>query len=126
MSYRIILTIILGIISGILGGALGFGGSFLMLPGLLLLGIIPNYKTAVGTILLSLLPPISILAVMDFYKKKRVDTNIAIILIITYFFGAYFGSLINNYFSVKLLQYFTSLSFFIISILFFYMAYTSK
>ena len=40
---QIILTIILGGISGILGGALGLGGSFIMLPGVILLNIIPNY-----------------------------------------------------------------------------------
>ena len=123
MINRTILTLMLGLLSGIFGGAFGLGGTFVMLPGLLLLGIIQDYKTAVGTVLLSLLPPISILAVIEYYKRKKVDTYIGIILCITYFFGAYFGSLINNMYSIKTLEYFTAFSFLMISAMFFYMAY---
>ena len=126
MINRTILTLMLGLLSGIFGGAFGLGGTFVMLPGLLLLGIIQDYKTAVGTVLLSLLPPISILAVIEYYKRKKVDTYIGIILCITYFFGAYFGSLINNMYSIKTLEYVTSFSFLMISAMFFYMAYNQN
>ena len=126
MINRTILTLMLGLLSGIFGGAFGLGGTFVMLPGLLLLGIIADYKTAVGTVLLSLLPPISILAVIEYYKRKKVDTYIGIILCITYFFGAYFGSLINNMYSIKTLEYVTSFSFLMISAMFFYMAYNQN
>ena len=123
MLDRTILTLMLGLLSGIFGGAFGLGGTFVMLHGLLLLGIISDYKTAVGTVLLSLLPPISILAVIEYYKRKKVDTYIGIVLCITYFFGAYFGSLINHMYSIKTLEYVTSFSFLMISAMFFYMAY---
>ena len=93
---RIILTVLVGIISGIVGGAFGLGGSVIMLPALLLLNIIPNYKTAVGTVLLSMLPPISVLAVVDYYKRKQVDVTIGVILFITYFLSAKYGSKINS------------------------------
>ena len=114
----------LAFLSGIFGGTFGLGGTFIMLPGLLLLGIISDYKTAVGTVLLSLLPPISILAVIEYYKRKKVDTYIGIALCITYFFGAYFGSFINDMYSNKVLEYFTAFSFLIISAMFFYMAHS--
>jgi uncharacterized membrane protein YfcA len=126
MFDRTILTVFLGLLSGGIGGAFGVGGSFIMLPGLFLLDIIPDYKTAVGTVLLSLLPPISLFAVMEYYKKKRVDTYISIVLCVTYVFGAYFGSLINQEYSVQFLQYCTALIFFMLSALFFYMAYNQK
>ena len=126
MLDRTILTILLGLLSGCIGGAFGVGGSFIMLPGLFLLGIIPDYKTAVGTVLLSLLPPISLFAVMEYYKKKRVDTYISIVLCVTYVFGAYFGSLINNMYSIQFLQYCTALIFFMLSALFFYMAHSKQ
>lgn len=126
MFNRTILTVVLGLLSGVLGGALGLGGSIVMLPGVLLLGIISDYKTAVGTMLFSLLPPISLLAVIEYYKKKRVDTYVGIILFIAYFFGAYFGSLINERYSVQFLQYCTAFSFLIISAMFFYMAHSQK
>ena len=95
-----------------------------MLPGLLLLGIITDYKTAVGTVLLSLLPPISILAVIEYYKRKKVDTYIDIVLCITYFFGAYFGSFINAMYSIQFLQYCTAFSFLLLSAVFFFMAHS--
>jgi uncharacterized membrane protein YfcA len=126
MFDRTILTLILGFLSGIFGGAFGLGGTFIILPGLILLGIISDYKTAVGTVLLSMLPPISLLAVIEYYKRKKVDTYIGIVLCITYFFGAYFGSFINHMYSNKTLEYFTAFSFFIISVMFFYMAHSKE
>jgi uncharacterized membrane protein YfcA len=118
MFDRTILTVFLGLLSGGIGGAFGVGGSFIMLPGLFLLGIIPDYKTAVGTV--------SLFAVMEYYKKKRVDTYISIVLCVTYVFGAYFGSLINNMYSIQFLQYCTALIFFMLSALFFYMAHSKQ
>jgi len=123
---RTILTILLGLLAGCIGGAFGVGGSFIMLPVLFLLGIIPDYKTAVGTVLFSLLPPISLLAVIEYYKKNRIDTYIGMILCITYFVGAYYGSLINNMYSIRFLQYCTAFVFFILSALFFYMAQSKE
>ena len=123
ISTRILLTIFLGLLSGILGGAFGLGGSFIMLPGVILLGIIPDYKTAVGTILLSLLPPVSLMAAIEYYKRKQVDIVVAIILFVTYFIV---GSFINKAYSIKVLEYWTSLCFFLIAIYFFWAAYTNK
>ena len=123
---QIILTIILGGISGILGGALGLGGSFIMLPGVILLNIIPNYKTAVGTILYSMLPPISLLAVYDFYKRKQVNFTVGTILFVSYFFASYLGAIINGHFSQKILEYASSLCFIALGMYFFCQAYSSK
>ena len=126
MLDRILLTIILGSLSGLLGGAFGLGGSFVVLPGLLALGIVPNFKIAVGTTLLSLLPPISLLAVIEYYKRKQIDVKIAVILCVTFFIFAYFGTFINEYYSTKTLEYCTGASFLIIAIYFFKRAYTQK
>ena len=120
MINRIILTIILGSLSGILGGAFGLGGSFIMLPGLILLGITPDFKTATGTMLFSLLPPVSLLAVIEYYKRKKVDINVGIILCITYFIFAYYGTFINKMYSDKTLKFYTGILFLFISIYFFW------
>ena len=96
---RILVSIIIGIISGIIGGALGIGGTVFMLPLLLLTNIIPDYKTIVGTLLFSLLPPISLLAVIEFGKRRQIDYLISSLLFITYFFGAYYGAHINDKYS---------------------------
>ena len=119
---RILLAILVGTLGGFIGGALGLGASALMLPGLLLLGIIKDYKTAVGTILLAILPPATLLAVIDYYKRDRVDTKIALILFITSFLSAYVGAIINKKLNESTLEYIASFVFFLIAVYYFYIA----
>jgi len=126
MSVNIIYSIIIGIISGILGGAFGLGGSFIMLPGLILLNVTKDFNTAVGTILFSLLPPVSLLAVIDYYKRGQVDIAIGTTLFITYFLAAYVGAKINKMFDQKTLEYTCATVFLMITIYFYYHAYTLK
>ena len=121
MMYRFILTILVGLVSGIIGGAFGLGGLF-MLPGVLLFGIVPDYKTAVGTVILSMVPPISLLAAIEYYKRKQIDIHISMFLCISFFIGAYIGSIINGNYNVKKLEYAMSFLFLLISIYFFYRA----
>jgi uncharacterized protein len=125
MELRLLYSALIGALSGILGGAFGLGGSFVMLPGVILLKVVPDYKTAVGTILFSLLPPISLLAVIEYGKRKQVDYTVGTILFITYFIAAYYGSIINKNVDNKKLQYGCAVSFLIIAMYFFYEAYTS-
>ena len=125
MELRLIYAFLVGALSGILGGAFGLGGSFVMLPGVILLKIVPDYKTAVGTILFSLLPPVSLLAVIEYGKRKQVDYTVGTILFISYFIAAYFGSIINKTYDNKKLQYGCAFTFLIITIYFFYNAYTA-
>ena len=122
---RIILTVLVGIISGIIGGAFGLGGSVITLPALLLLNIIPNYKTAVGTVLLSMLPPISVLAVVDYYKRKQVDVTVGVILFITYFLAAKYGAKINKIYSNQVLKYWSAVLFFLIGFYFLWSGYNN-
>ena len=123
---NIISSIIIGTISGILGGAFGLGGSFIMLPGLILLNVTKDFNTAVGTILFSLLPPVSLLAVIEYYKRGQVDIKIGTILFVTYFLSAYIGSKINEMYDQKVLEYSCATVFLCITIYFYYHAYTIK
>ena len=86
-----ILTILLGAFAGVLGGALGQSGAETILPGLLILGIVPDFKTAAGTTLLTILPPLSLLAIIQYYKRGQVQIMTGVILMIAYFFAAYVG-----------------------------------
>jgi uncharacterized membrane protein YfcA len=126
MDIKILYTIFVGIISGILGGAFGLSGSLIILPLLIILKIVPNYPTAVGTTLFSLLPPVSLLAFLQFSKKKQVDYVTGTILAITYFFAAYFGSIITGEYDDKTLKYIFATFSLIISIYFYYYAYTNQ
>jgi uncharacterized protein len=124
MTTNMLLTILLGVIAGLAGGALGQSGAEVMLPGLLLLNIVPDFKTAAGTVLLAILPPISLLAVLDYYKRGKVDVLTSVILFVTYFFAAFIGAYLTKEVSNKTLEYITASYFLVISVFFFWNAYT--
>jgi uncharacterized membrane protein YfcA len=124
MTKDILLTILLGAVAGLSGGALGQSGAEVMLPGLLLLNIVPDFKTAAGTVLLAIIPPISLLAVLEYYKRGQVKVLTSVILFVTYFFVAFIGAYLTKDISNKMLEYITAFYFFIISMFFFWNAYT--
>ena len=126
MIVRAILTLLVGIISGVAGGALGNGGTFMIVPGLIIFNIIPNFKVAVGTTLLSMLPPISILAVMDFYKRKQIDYWVAALLCISYTIAAKYGGILNRDYSEKFLKYASAAILFLFGFYFLYTGYMEK
>jgi uncharacterized membrane protein YfcA len=126
MDINIIYTVLIGALSGILGGAFGLGGSFVMLPGLILLNVVKDFNTAVGTILFSLLPPVSLLAVVEYYKRDQIDIKIGTILFVTYFLAAYLGAKINKMYDQKTLEYACATVFLMITIYFYYHAYNLK
>jgi uncharacterized membrane protein YfcA len=119
-----ILTLLLGLVAGVLGGALGQSGAEVMLPGLLILGIVPDFKTAAGTVLLTILPPLSLLAILEYYRRGQLNVKVALILMISYFFAAYIGAYITKDVSDSSLEYAASFYFFIIGIFFLWNAYT--
>ena len=124
MTTNILLTILLGAFAGLSGGALGQSGAEVMLPGLLLLNIVPDFKTAAGTVLLAIIPPISLLAVLEYYKRGNVDVFTSVILFVTYFFVAFVGAYLTKEISNKTLEYITAFYFLVISLFFFWNAYT--
>jgi len=124
MNIDILLTIILGSIAGLFGGALGQSGAEVMLPGLLILGVAPTFKVAAGTVLLAIVPPISILAVLEYYKRGQIQVWTSVILFVCYFFLAFVGAYITKDLSNRVLEFITGLYFLIISVFFFWNSYT--
>jgi uncharacterized membrane protein YfcA len=123
MLIKVILTLFIGVIAGIIGGALGQVGTFIILPLLLILNVIPDYKLAVGTILLAMLPPISAFAVYDYYKRKKIDFLIAALLCVSYTLSSSYGAVLNNRFNRKQLELWTAVMFFIVGSYFMWSAY---
>ena len=121
--YRQIVAVLIGTIGGVLGGALGLAGTVIMLPLLILSNIIPNYHKMTGTILFSILPPLSLLAVIEYGKRKQIDYTIGVLLFIAYFIGAYYGAFINENYSAKTLIYISSLTLFSVAVILFYIGY---
>ena len=77
-----------------------------------------EYNSAIGTVLFSLIPPVSLLAVFEYAKRKKIDYWVGTILFISYFIFAYVGSLINKMYSEKLLLFLCGIIFIIIGIYF--------
>ena len=88
---QIIILIFIGMFAGGMSGFLGIGGGILVIPALvLLLGF--SQKAAQGTSLALLLPPIGILAVINYYKADYVDLKAAFIMALAFIVGSYFAS----------------------------------
>ena len=83
--------LLLGLAAGMLSSMVGIGGGVVIVPALVFLFAI-SQKMAQGTSLAMLLPPIGVLAVVNYYKAGYVDFKIAAILCIAFIAGSYFGS----------------------------------
>ncbi len=89
--------LLLGLVAGLISSMVGIGGGVVIVPSLVIMFAV-SQKTAQGTSLAMLLPPIGILGVVQYYKQGYVDFKIAAILCIAFIAGSYFGSI----FAVKL------------------------
>ena len=97
---KIVISLFIGIVSGALTVYTGIGAS-MMVPLVMFFGLIKDYRTAVGTMLLSVITPAFIVPVYSYYKSDRLDLNIGIPIAIGYIIGnyitsAYFMDSINN------------------------------
>ncbi len=87
----IIILLLVGLVAGMLSSMVGIGGGVVIVPSLvLILGM--SQKLAQGTSLAMMLPPIGVLAVMNYYKQGFVDFKIGALLCLTFVIGSYFGS----------------------------------
>jgi uncharacterized membrane protein YfcA len=106
--YTLVITVIIGTIAGLIAGFAGTTTADTILPGLLLFGLVPNFKTAAGTTLLAILPPLSIGAVIEYYKRGNVNVPLAIVLMIvasiSTFLGARFSHLVSDSFQKRVLS----------------------
>jgi uncharacterized membrane protein YfcA len=97
---KIVISLFIGIVSGALTVYTGIGAS-MMVPLVMFFGLIKDYRTAVGTMLLSVITPAFIVPVYSYYKSDRLDLNIGIPIAIGYIIGNYVTSIyfmdsINN------------------------------
>ena len=90
----IIILVLIGISAGIIAGALGVGGGIIIVPALVFIFGMTQHH-AQGTSLAVLLFPVGILAVINYYRKGFVNFKYALILIVAFVLGSYFGSLFS-------------------------------
>ena len=89
----IVSLLLLGLVAGLLSSTVGIGGGVIIVPALVILFAM-SQKMAQGTSLAMLLPPIGILAVVNYWKAGFVDFKIAAILCIAFIAGSYLGSIV--------------------------------
>ncbi len=83
--------LMLGLVAGSFSGLIGIGGGVIIVPALILLfGF--THQVAQGTTLALLIPPIGLLAVMDYYKKGFVNLHAAIFICIGFVIGGLMGA----------------------------------
>jgi len=86
----IFFLICIGLLAGFLSGILGIGGGVVMVPLLLLVGF--TQHQAQGTSLAVMLPPVTLLAVLQYSKAGHVDWKMALVISATFIIGGLFGS----------------------------------
>lgn len=93
-TYVLIVLVFIGVFAGILSGFVGVGGGIVIVPALVyILGM--SQHSAQGTSLLLMIPPIGILAVMNYHKAGEMNWTYGAIIATFFVVGAYFGSKIS-------------------------------
>jgi uncharacterized membrane protein YfcA len=83
--------IVLGLVAGALAGLVGVGGGIVIVPALVYLFHF-SQKTAQGTTLALLVPPIGILAAYAYYKAGHVDIKAALLIILGFIVGSFLSA----------------------------------
>lgn len=83
-----------GIFTGILSGLFGIGGGLVMVP-IMVTVLKFDTKTAVGTSLAALLPPVAFPGVLAYYYAGHLNVSVAAILAGGLLIGSLFGAKIN-------------------------------
>ena len=89
MNY--ILVGLLGLVAGVVSGLFGVGGAIVIVPGLVLLGKLPQH-VANGTSLASLLLPVGLLGFLQYYRRGQVNLPYAALIALGLFLGALLGA----------------------------------
>lgn len=81
----------IGLTAGILSGFFGIGGGIIVVPALIYIcGF--SQLLAQGTSLAIMLPPVGLLAFLEYYKNGNIDLKAGIIICVTLFLGALLGA----------------------------------
>jgi uncharacterized membrane protein YfcA len=87
--------LIIGVLAGITSGMFGVGGGIIIVPALVYFAAFSQHK-ATGTSLAVLLPPIGLLATLEYYRHGNVDLRAAAIIAITMIAGGWIGAHFAN------------------------------
>ncbi len=83
--------LLLGALAGVLSGLIGIGGGILIVPALIYVFGFSQHM-AQGTTLALMIPPIGILAALEYYKSGNVDLRVAVLICLGFVVGGYVGA----------------------------------
>jgi len=87
----LVIWVMTGVLTGIVGGLFGIGGAAVLVP-ILVLAFGFSQQQAQGTSLMVLLPPIGILAALQYYRAGFVDVRVALLIAAGFLVGAFGGA----------------------------------
>jgi len=94
---------IVGLAAGTISGLLGIGGAVIIIPALIyIFGF--DQKTAQGTSLALMLPPIGLLAVLSYYRAGYIRLLPAVIIAVSFTIGGFLGSKLSVKIDVNILR----------------------
>ena len=123
-AQTIIYLVLIGITAGVVSGFIGIGGGIIIVPALIyLVGL--SQLQAQGTSLALMLPPIGILAFMQYYKAENVDIDLRMVAIVasTVIGGGLFGAKLALKINVNLVKIIFGVLMLLISIKMIYSGY---
>ena len=88
---NLIYYVILGLVAGVASGLIGIGGGIIMIPALALIFKL-SQKSAQGTTLAVMVPPIGLWAAWTYYKSGYVDLKMTGLICAGFFVGGYIGA----------------------------------
>jgi uncharacterized membrane protein YfcA len=95
---QLVWMILVGALAGTLSGILGVGGGIIVVP-LLVYFFHMSQHEAQGTSLAMLLPPIGVLAFLEYYRAGHVNVTWAMFICVGFVFGAGAGGYLAQYIS---------------------------
>ena len=93
---RFSLLALIGLISGIIAGLFGTSTAYALFFGLMFSGVMEDYKHTIATVMFTILPPLSFMAVYEFYKEKLIDFKAGLFLMPLLALGSYLGAKYQN------------------------------
>lgn len=91
----VIVLCLIGAAAGLCAGFFGIGGGLIIIPALVYFAGF-SQLTAIGTSLAILLPPVGLMAAIEYYRRGHVDIKAALIIAACLFITAWISSIFAN------------------------------
>lgn len=98
-----LVLLLIGLAGGVLSGIFGIGGGVVIVPALIYLAGFSQHR-ATGTSLAVLLPPVGLMAVIEYYRHGNVDLRVALWVAAGLILGAWAGAFWANRLSGPVLR----------------------